>query len=314
MLESNWRGSVSVVTGVYNSGRWIRQALDSVLAQTYPVREIIVVDDGSTDDTAGIAASYGGIVKYMREEHRGRPQRNRGVAAASGEFVAFIDGDDYWEPQKLERQLAQLIQRRLSWAICEAKWMDAGGGSIAGVSGSPLQDGDILESLLLHNFIVASTVVVAKSVLDECGYFDEGPEVAAVEDWDLWLRIAARHAVAGVREPLCALRLHGDSFLSGLPTAERVRHLETVIGRAVHREPSRLKPRRRRALANVSYAAGVQCFRSLRLDEARRYFLIALKRRPTSASALVYIVLTLLGPGVCRAVLGMKRRAIPHAG
>ncbi len=314
MPDNNWHGSVSVVTGVYNAGRWIREALDSVLAQTYPVREIFVVDDGSTDETAQIAASYGGIVKYLREEHRGRPHRNRGIVAARGEFVAFIDGDDYWEPQKLERQFALLLQRRLSWAICDAKWVDAADGSIVRVSGAPVQDGDILESLFLHNFIVASTVVTAKSVLDECGYFDEGPDVAAVEDWDLWLRIAARHPVACVREPLCTLRLHSDSFLAELPAGERVRHLENVIGRAVHREPTRLKTRRRQALANVSYAAGVQCFRSLRLDEARRYFLITLGHWPTSASALVYIVLTLLGRGVCRAVLRMKGRAIPDAG
>ena len=150
--------------------------------------------------------------------------------------------------------------------------MDAGTGDQVKVSNAPVQDGDILEALILNNFIVASTAVVAKSVFEEVGYFNEAPDVAAVEDWDLWLRIARRFPVGCVRKRLCVLRLHGDSFLAALPTAARVAHMEGVIERAVGRDPSRLGPLRNRALANVSYAAGVQCFRRLRFGEARQYF------------------------------------------
>ena len=132
------------------------------------------------------------------------------------------------------------IRNKLQWAFCEAEWVDAGTTASVKVSSAPVQDGDILEALILNNFIVASTAVVAKSVFEEVGYFNEAPDVAAVEDWDLWLRIAARFPVGCVRKKLCVLRLHADSFLAALPTAARVAHMEGVIERAVDRDPSRL--------------------------------------------------------------------------
>ena len=308
MIRGDVSGSVSVVIGVYNSARWIREALDSVLAQTRPAGEVIVVDDGSTDDTPSIVGSYGGMVKYVQEEHRGRPHRNRGIRAARGDFIAFIDGDDYWRPQKLEMQLELLLANKLRWAICEAQWVDAGTGNQVKISSAPVQDGDILEALILNNFIVASTAIVARSVFEEVGYFNEAPDVAAVEDWDLWMRIAARFPVGCVRRKLCVLRLHGDSFLAALPTASRVAHMEGVIERAVGRDPSRLGPLRNRALANVSYAAGVQCFRRQHFGEARRYFAEAMRHDTARLDALGYVLLTFLGPSLGTAVVRRKRR------
>jgi len=296
--------------GVYNAARWIREALDSVLAQTHPVSEIVVVDDGSTDETPQIVASYGRSVRYLREEHRGRPHRNRGILASKGDFVAFIDGDDYWDPRKLELQLELLASRRLLWAFCGARWVDAETRQALRATSAPVQDGDILEPLLLNNFIVASTAVVARPVFENVGYFNEAPDVAAVEDWDLWLRIAARYQVGCVRERLCTLRLHPDSFLAALPPAARVQHLQGVIERAVVREPRRLRPLRSRALANVSYAAGVQAFRRLDMAQARRYFLRMLREYPARISALGYIVLTLFGPSIATEIIELKGRLL----
>lgn len=312
MSRGELGGSVSVVIGVYNSARWIREALDSVLAQTRPVGEVIVVDDGSTDDTPSIVASYGGKVKYLREEHRGRPHRNRGILASHGDFIAFIDGDDYWHPQKIELQLELLLSNELRWAFCEVQWVDAGTGDKVRVSSAPVQDGDILEALILNNFMVASTAVVAKSVFEEVGYFNEAPEVAAVEDWDLWLRIAARFPVGCVRKKLCVLRLHGDSFLAALAISARVEHMEGVIERAVVRDPARLGPLRNRALANVFYAAGVESFRRQLFGEARRYFLAAIRDRALQVDALGYLLLTFLGPSLGAALVRLKRCMWSH--
>jgi glycosyltransferase involved in cell wall biosynthesis len=302
--------TVSVVMGVYNTARWIREALDSVLAQTYPVSQVVVVDDGSTDDTPQIVRSYGGIVQYIREEHRGRPHRNQGIHASKADLIAFIDGDDYWDRRKLESQIGLLDVRGVSWAICEARWVEADTLRPVRITTAPVRDGDILKPLLMNNFIVASTAVIARPVFEEVGYFDESADVAAVEDWDLWLRIAARYPVGCVREQLCSLRLHVDSFLAALPTADRVRHLENVISRAVAREGPRLGPLKGRALGNVSYAAGIQAFRRKDIKKARRYFLQALRAQPARLSALGYILLGLLGSSFAAEVVRLKRQIL----
>jgi glycosyltransferase involved in cell wall biosynthesis len=300
--------SVSVVVGVYNSARWVREALDSVLAQTYPVSEVVVVDDGSTDNTPEIVTSYGGIVQYLQENHRGRPHRNRGILAARGQVIAFLDGDDIWAPRKIELQLELLESKGLAWVTCDAEWMQDGTRAIVRNSNAPIQEGDILEPLLLNNFVVASTAVVARYAFDKVGLFNESPEVAAVEDWELWLRLAARYPLGCVRQKLCTLRLHGDSFLAALPAPDRLLHLQTVVEVAVRREPARLGPLRHHALANIHYAAGVHAFRRGRLQEARRQFVQALRQEPGRIGAWGYLVAGLFGRVLARSIAGIKRR------
>lgn len=300
--------SVSVVIGAYNAAAWIAETLESVLAQTLPVLEILVIDDGSTDGTAGIVQAYGGRVTYLHEAHRGRPHRNRGIQWSRGEVVAFVDADDLWHPTKVEKQLQLLQARRAQWAICDSQWLDEASGQISAPIGPPPGDGDILEALFLNNFIVASTAVVARRVLDEIGYFDETAEVAPIEDWDLWLRIAAKYPVACLPERLVTLRLHSDSFLAATPLARRVRSLENVIGRASAREPERLEALKGRALSNVYYAAGVKMFREKRLGEARRYFLNAWRQSPIRPAPIAYLMTTLLGEKVAGTILGLRHR------
>lgn len=287
--------SVSVVIGSYNAEAWIRQTLDSVLAQTSRVVEIFVIDDGSSDATPTIVRSYGGAVRLISEPHRGRPHRNRGILASTGEFVAFVDADDWWQPTKIEKQLRMLQEQNVDWVICDSQWLAADTGLLGAPVGDPVRGGDILRSLFLNNSIVASTPLVRRSALDDVGYFDESPEVAPVEDWDLWLRLAARYPVACVHEPLTTLRLHGDSFLAATPIERRVRSQETVIRRAAAREPERLGPLTRKALSNVNHAAGVGLFRRQRTAAARRFFLSAWRHQPARLESLAYVLLSLLG-------------------
>jgi hypothetical protein len=307
MIAGSAAGSISVVIGSYNAEDWIRETLDSVLAQTQPVLEVLVVDDGSTDSTPDIVQSYGGKVKYIRENHRGRPHRNRGIAASKGEYIAFIDADDYWQPRKLQAQMALLASQRLAWAICEAQWSTSAKPQVRNSRNPPIPDGDVLEKLFLSNFIASATPIVAKYVFDAVGYFNETLEVRVVEDWDLWLRIAARFPLGCVREPLATIRLHAGSFLASTPLADRVRSLEGVVARAVDREPERLKPLERRALANICYSAGVQAIRAGRFQEARGYFVRELKCRPAHAEAMSYLALSVLGPAVAAPIIQLKR-------
>lgn len=298
---------VSVVIGAYNAEAWIQKTLDSVLAQTRRVDEIIVVDDGSTDDTRTIVQSYGDAVKLLVEEHRGRPHRNRVILASIGELVAFVDADDWWQPTKIEKQIGELLRQNAEWAVCDTRWLDASTNRLGEPIGERVRGGDILESLFLNNFIVASTPVVRRRALDDAGYFDETPAVAPVEDWDLWLRLAARYPVACVDEPLANLRLHADSFLAATPVERRVRSQETVIQRAAARESARLGPLRKKALSNVYHAAGVGLFRRHETRSARPFFFKAWRHQPSRLECLAYAALSLLGSSLSMAAMRLLR-------
>jgi len=300
-------GRVSVVIGAYNAAAWIGATLESVFSQTHPVAEVVVVDDGSMDRTADIVRSFRPRVQLLAEEHRGRPHRNRGILACHEDLVAFVDADDIWHPSKIARQLQLMTTRNTEWVYCESDWLDDATGLRVRASGVPVQEGDILESLLLNNFIVASTPMVTRRALEEAGYFEEGPEVAPVEDWDLWLRIAARHPIACVHEKLVTLRLHPDSFLARTPLAQRVQGEEHVIVRAVAREPLRLSRLQRRALSNVYHAAGVSEFRNGRMNESRTYFRKAWRQTPTRLESAVYVLMTYLGVKTSGLIVRLKR-------
>jgi hypothetical protein len=185
--------------------------------------------------------------------------------------------------------------------------LDSASGHLSDSLSAPEQEGDILEALLLNNFIVASTPLVARHVFDEVGFFDESTAVAPVEDWDLWLRIAARFPVARVTERLAVVRLHQDSFLAATPVSRKVRSLEEVVTRAVDREPHRLGKLRKRALFNIYHAAGVQQSRRGQNREARALFWRALQQRPGRPETIGHLLLTLVGRTAAAWIIGLKR-------
>ncbi len=300
--------SVSVIIAAYDADAWIKACLDSILDQTYPALEVIVVDDGSTDDTARIVKSFDNPVKYLYQEHAGQPSsRNRGIRASAGKFIAFVDADDYWHPRKLELQMKLLRSQGLAWTICDVDWFDSNSGNIVDQPAASLKEGDILEALFLHNFIVSATPVVERNVFEQVGWFNETPEARIGEDWDMWLRIAAQFPVGCVHQKLAHLRLHSGSLLASTSIDERVRGLEGVVERAAARESHRLAPLKGKALGNIYYAAGVQLTRQARYAEAKDYFLRDLRIRPANARSLAYLLLIFAGPAVSALILAANR-------
>jgi glycosyltransferase involved in cell wall biosynthesis len=198
---------VSVVIPTYNRAATLLRAVDSVLAQTWPAFELLIVDDASTDDTAARIAPYlGGRVALHRRPRNGgaTAARNAGIAAARGTYVAFLDSDDEWLPEKLARQVALFEAGPPDLGLVYAGlWQLVDGRPPVLVP--PRQRGRVHEALRWRNLIgTASGVMVRRSVLLATGGFDE--RLPACEDWDLWLRIARDHRVDAVPEPL--LRYH----------------------------------------------------------------------------------------------------------
>jgi glycosyltransferase involved in cell wall biosynthesis len=265
--------AVSVVTATHNYGRFLRGAVESVLAQSFVDFELIVIDDGSIDGTASIMRPYlnDSRVRYIRTEHRGQPAaKNAGVALARAPIIAFLDGDDVWLPTKLERQMALFQADANLGVVYSRRWLIDEHGRHLEYEQPTLYRGFVLEALFRTNFVCFSSSLVRRSVLDEAGVFDEG--LALAIDYDLWLRVALRHRFDYVDEPLVEYRT-GHASLScrtedRLATVTRImqRFLDDLGGRGLL-DPTVI----RRAQAETCYHIGLARRRSSRFSAAPWY-------------------------------------------
>jgi glycosyltransferase involved in cell wall biosynthesis len=214
---------VSVVIPTFNRAAFVVQAIESVLAQTYPHQEIIVVDDGSTDQTAQVLSAYNGRISCVITPHRGpSAARNAGLRAARGERIAFLDSDDLWLPDKLQQQMI-FCRENPTVAICQTEeiWM-RNGTRLPQKAKHKKYSGWIFEQCLPLCIVSPSAVLIHRTVFDRVGAFDESMQ--ACEDYDLWLRIAAHYPVYLVDEPLVIKRGgHHDQQSRRVPALDRLR-------------------------------------------------------------------------------------------
>jgi GT2 family glycosyltransferase len=196
--------NVSVIIPTHNRRDFVREAIASVLAQTYQDFELLVVDDGSTDDTSEVVREFPGL-RYIRQENRGvSAARNRGVADSSGKMLAFLDSDDLWQPRKLEMQV-EFFAAHPKARICQTEeiWLRKG-VRVNPHNKHKKPSGDIF-ARSLHLCLVSPSAVMMQRELFEClGGFDES--LPACEDYELWLRIAATEHVHLLETPLAIKR------------------------------------------------------------------------------------------------------------
>jgi glycosyltransferase involved in cell wall biosynthesis len=228
------RPLVSVVVPAYNAARFLAAAIDSVLAQTYREVELILVDDGSTDETPAVARSYGQRLRYLRQANaRQAAARNRGIAEARGELIAFLDADDVWREDKLEKQVA-LIERTPGLGLVYSSLEHIGAdGAPCGGARARLR-GAALAGILLGETdgICGSTPLVPRSVLDRVGVFDV--DLPPCEDTDLFWRIAARYPIDFVDEPVVRYRFHPGNAHADL---QRMRRAWSLLYRKALADP-----------------------------------------------------------------------------
>lgn len=223
--------TVTAIIPAHNAAAYLKQAVDSALGQLGVEVEVIVIDDGSTDDTWSLMGGYGEAIRTTRMA-RGGPYkaRNHGARLAAGRWLAFLDADDEWLPDKLAKQLAlvrdgtELVYTdRVN--VGEADHVDE-----LQSDGQCLWEGDVFEPLLCGNFITLSSVLIKKTTFERLGGFSE--DLAGVMDWELWLRYADQGGSIGVcREPLTRYRWRADS-ISG-EFEERCRDRLEVLRRAL---------------------------------------------------------------------------------
>ncbi len=192
--------NISVIIPVYNRAELVKKAVESVLAQTYPCHEIIVVDDGSTDEIK-IELTSQPCIKILRQENKGvSAARNLGIKNASGDWLAFLDSDDYWLPNKLEEQI-KFHRQNPDILISQTDEIWIRNGTRINPNKDNIKvGGDIFEQSLERCMISPSAVMLRKDILDLVGMFDE--RLPACEDYDLWLRITGRHKVGLIPDKL----------------------------------------------------------------------------------------------------------------
>jgi len=204
---------VSVVVPAYNQSGYLAEALSSALAQTMQDLEIVVVDDGSTDDTRKTCASFGDPrVRYVHQPNDGTSgigARNHAMLLARGEWIAPLDQDDRWAPEKLRQQFEAVASRPTAGAVfCRARFVDAQ-GRVQGEQPSPLPAGDVFHGLLSANRFYVSTGMFRRALIPKMGLPHES---VAIGDWYLWVSVARHTEVVVVDEPLVDYRVHEAGF------------------------------------------------------------------------------------------------------
>ncbi|MFZ1985154.1 MAG: glycosyltransferase [Desulfatitalea sp.] len=219
---------VSVVTATYNMGEYVVLAVRSVLNQTYPHVESIVVDDGSADNTAEVMRQFEAdprvtFIPLGRNQGQAAA-KNAGLKAAKGEILGFVDADNLWKPEKLAKQMP-LFERssRIGVVYSDVEYIDGEGNVLPYISRS-YHEGKITDRLLLHNFVNFNSALVRRECLEHKGFFDEG--IAMGIDWDLWLRISTAYEFAFLNEKTYAYRIWANQMshkkLKRLECARRI--------------------------------------------------------------------------------------------
>ena len=242
---------VSVVIPAYNAMTYLPETLDSVLKQTFTDFEVLIVNDGSTDSIVTWASAITDPrVQLISQDNQGLPgARNTGIAHAKGEYIAFLDADDLWEPTKLEKQV-QCFQENpnagvvYTWSLLVDEY-----GKPTGRIFASQAEGNVWQQLLETDVISnGSSAMVRKDCFEAVGVFDH--TLTSAEDLDMWLRIASQYSFAVVKEPLTLYRQYSRSMSKN--RQRMFQNLQTVIEKAFKAVPFEMLYLRNRAYASIT--------------------------------------------------------------
>lgn len=286
---------IAVVMPAYRSGPWLEEALESVLAQTRAPREIIVVDDGSPESIADrLRPRFGDRVTCLRQENAGPgTARNTGAAHATCTWLAFLDDDDLWLPQKLERQL-DVVASNPEVVLVGTNSLVFG----EGIQERPKLPLDAVvdlsfEGMLRGNSLTTSTVLLRRDAFEAVGGFDPAPEFFAVEDFDLWLRVLEHAEGTWIAEPLGRYRVRSASISDPGVFARGVDHVLSKVLARRGQEPSIQRLVRRRQALQRREAAWEHLEQD-RVGEAWRAIRYAVRRNPSDLRAWKLLAKTCL--------------------
>ena len=252
--KSPMTASVDIVIATYNRADTLGRAIDSALAQDYPGVRVIVVDDGSTDDTPRVLAAFGDRITAIRQANAERgAARNAGMASGQGELLLFLDSDDELLPGAVSRVAGALLTRPdVGLAYGEAEFYDDNTEKVFDVFPRQPAEGDVFFDSAKRNLVVIDSAIVRRSLVTEVGGFDEDRELSGMEDWELWTRCLARTQLIHVPTPVVRVHFHDRNTVGNPVQMERA--IRAAIGKMLSHpltEPL-LAPRQRELRAGAT--------------------------------------------------------------
>lgn len=284
--------TVSVIIPTYNRANLVGKAIKSVLSQTYQDFEIIVIDDGSTDNTEEVIRSFKDKkVKYIKKYKKNKGisvARNIGIKMARGKYIALLDSDDEWLPEKLDKQ-SKVLQSESPevGVVCSWSYNIDEKGNYISKRCLPKKGGYIYEDLLSTNPISVPTVLIRKECFNRVGLFDD--LLNAQEDWDMWIRIAKYYRFALIKVPLVKYRLHSNQISKNLGVKI------ITANRILVKHANELKKRPRVHSKHYFYIGNRLCHMG-KTKEGRKYLIKAISLYPFCIGYYICMFSSLFGP------------------
>jgi glycosyltransferase involved in cell wall biosynthesis len=285
---------VSVIIPVYNGERYLAQALDSALAQTYPCVEVIVINDGSTDTSPKILEHYGQNIRVFHQPNSGQATaRNVGVSMARGTWIAFLDQDDLWDPDKLSQQMSA-VQEGDTVVYSTARTIDPHGRIVRRGIHPRNESSLLLSDLIWRNPPAPLTVLVRREAINAVGGFDAGNRFGT-DDYQLWLGLVATgHRFRYLRRELASYRVHDSNMSKNTPLMCQGKVY--ALGQTAARYPAafgrREKKALKRRLADIDLQLGIWHLRRGSYSQAAAAFGQVVAKQPWQIQAWTMLLLS----------------------
>ncbi|WP_321371085.1 glycosyltransferase [uncultured Desulfuromusa sp.] len=288
---------VSVVVTCFNYGRFVAGCLSSIQTQTFQNFEVIVVDDGSTDNSEEQIVPFlkDKRFKYIKQHNGGQANaKNRGIQETTGKYIAFLDADDLWENNKLEKQLDLFKNPVVGVVYSLARLINESGEeqefNFLGEYTRP-QSRKVSRWLILDNFVWFSSAVVRRKCLDEFGCFDETLKMGI--DWDLWLKISTKYEFDYVEEPLIAYRVgHSGQMSKNVETRQKCSDL--IMERFLNNYPESVEKKTISEAYYNTYCNRGNFFRNLDKQKSYKFYIKAIIMKPFKRNAYKGLVKNLI--------------------
>ena len=296
---------ISVILPCYNGSRWLSKAIESVLSQTYRDFELLIIDDGSVDDSKAIISSFlsDRRVRYIYQKNRGFSAAiNRGIKESLGDLIGFIGQDDLWLPKKLELQTNFLSKNKNIDLVHSSYLTIDSEDKIINALHTKLPElptrEQLIKKLFMGNLFGFETILVKRECFNECGFFNEG--MIGFSDYDMWLRIAEKFNLNGfIARPLVKKREH-KSRISKSRIEDVLRDELLIVEKAVALYPF-LKYLRRKKLAILYYSLGICFLRKGESTKAKIYLIEVIRCQPWNLKS----VAVLISPTLYRFILNL---------